>query len=106
MEQKQLDHFRLSLISSKDEIEKMSKTNTEAAGTVILDQSMMGRLSRMDALQGQQMAQETARRRKMQLQKIGSALRRCHRRHIALQSRPQMTPRDLPTPLTSKASRC
>jgi DnaK suppressor protein len=76
MEKKQLDHFRLSLISSKDEIEQISKTNTEAAGTVTLDQSMMGRLSRMDALQGQQMAQETTRRRKIQLQKIDSALRR------------------------------
>ena len=106
MQPKQLEYFRQSLISRKDEIEQIDSTNREAARTVTLDQSMMGLLSRMDALQGQQMAQETARRRKMQLQKIGSALRRCHRRHIALQSRPHMTPRDLPTPLTSKASRC
>ena len=76
MEKTQLDHFRLSLISSKEEIEQIRKTNTEAAGTVTLDQSMMGRLSRMDALQDQQMAQETTRRRKIQLQKIDSALRR------------------------------
>jgi len=76
MDQKQLDHFRQSLISSKDEIEQMSSINTEAAGTVTLDQSMMGRLSRIDALQGQQMAQETARRRKIQRQKIDNALRR------------------------------
>ena len=76
MKKKQLDHFRLSLISSKDEIEQMSKTNTEAADTVTLDQSIVGRLSRMDALQGQQMAQDTTRRRKIQLQKIDSALRR------------------------------
>ena len=76
MKKKQLDHFRLLLISSKEEIEQIRKTNTEAAGTVTLDQSMMGRLSRMDALQDQQMAQETTRRRKIQLQKIDSALRR------------------------------
>ncbi len=76
MEQDQLDAFRQALISHRGEIEQVSNTNREAAGTVALDQSMVGRLSRMDALQAQQMAQETARRRQIQLQKIDSALRR------------------------------
>jgi DnaK suppressor protein len=76
MEETQLDAFRQALISFRDEIKQLSNANKEAAGTVALDQSMVGRLSRMDALQAQQMAQETARRRQIQLQKIDSALRR------------------------------
>jgi DnaK suppressor protein len=76
MEQDQLDAFRQALISQRGDIEQVSGANREAASTVALDQSMVGRLSRMDALQAQQMAQETARRRQIQMQKIDSALRR------------------------------
>ena len=76
MEQTQLDTFRRALISLREEIKQLAMANREAAGTVALDQSKVGRLSRMDALQAQQMAQETARRRQLQLQKIDSALRR------------------------------
>jgi DnaK suppressor protein len=43
---------------------------------VELDQSKVGRLSRMDALQGQAMSQEAQRRRTIELQKIQSALKR------------------------------
>jgi DnaK suppressor protein len=76
MEQDQLNAFRQALISLRGEIEQVRSANREAASTVALDQSMVGRLSRMDALQAQQMAQETARRRQIQMQKIDSALRR------------------------------
>ena len=76
MEQTQLDYFRDALISLREEIEQLNKASSGAADTVTLDQSKVGRLSRMDALQAQQMAQETARRRQNQLQKIDSALRR------------------------------
>ena len=76
MDQSQLDSFRQTLISLREEIEQLNHASREAAGTVVLDQSKVGRLSRMDALQAQQMAQETARRRQVHLQKIGSALRR------------------------------
>ena len=76
MEPTQLESFRLALISLRAEIEELNTASSEAADTVTLDQSKVGRLSRMDALQAQQMAQETARRRKIQLQKIESALRR------------------------------
>jgi DnaK suppressor protein len=63
MDQSQLDSFRQTLISLREEIEQLNHASREAAGTVVLDQSKVGRLSRMDALQAQQMAQETARRR-------------------------------------------
>ena len=76
MEQEQLEHFRDALLSLKAEIAGLNDANAEAADTVSLDQSKVGRLSRMDAMQAQQMAQETARRRKLQLQKIEGALRR------------------------------
>ncbi|MEH6637478.1 MAG: TraR/DksA C4-type zinc finger protein [Halioglobus sp.] len=76
MEQNQLGIFRQALKTLKDEIEQLNNTSKEAADTVVLDQSMVGRLSRMDALQAQQMAQEVARRRQIQLQKIDGALRR------------------------------
>ncbi|MFT6052212.1 MAG: DnaK suppressor protein [Halioglobus sp.] len=76
MEKNQLDAFRETLISLREEIEQLVLTSKEAASTVELDQSKVGRLSRMDALQAQQMAQETTRRRQLQLQKIGTALLR------------------------------
>ncbi|MFT4560519.1 MAG: DnaK suppressor protein [Gammaproteobacteria bacterium] len=44
-----------------------------------LDQSRVGRLSRMDAMQGQAMSLEVKRRRKVQLQRIEVALQRVER---------------------------
>ncbi|WP_298973614.1 TraR/DksA C4-type zinc finger protein [uncultured Roseobacter sp.] len=44
--------------------------------TVTLDQQAVGRLSRMDALQNQAMAQAQARRRQAERQKIAAALQR------------------------------
>ena len=76
METDHLSTLRRALVSLRDEIEQLKNAGKEATDTVALDQSKVGRLSRMDALQAQQMAQETARRRQIQLQKIDSALRR------------------------------
>jgi DnaK suppressor protein len=76
MDREQIDTFRQMLTSLRDETEQLINAAQEASDTVALDQSKVGRLSRMDALQAQQMAQETARRRQLQLQKIDSALRR------------------------------
>lgn len=76
MEQNQLDAFRQALLSRREEIEQLNADSSSASDTVVLDQSKVGRLSRMDAMQAQQMAQETVRRRELQLQKIDGALRR------------------------------
>ena len=76
MKQNQLDSFRKALISRREEIRQLTTDSKDSAGTVELDQSKVGRLSRMDSLQAQQMAQETTRRRQLQLQKIATALRR------------------------------
>ncbi|GAB3031535.1 MULTISPECIES: TraR/DksA C4-type zinc finger protein [Oleiagrimonas] len=48
----------------------------DARATVELDQAAVGRLSRMDALQQQQMALAEQRRRQQTLQRIEAALRR------------------------------
>ena len=76
METDQVEVFRQSLLQQKQELLLLDSASSDAAGTVVLDQSKVGRLSRMDALQAQQMAQETARRRRVQLQKIDAALAR------------------------------
>ena len=52
------------------------KTLQETSEPVELDQTRVGRLSRMDAMQSQQMALETVRRRKETLVKIEGALHR------------------------------
>jgi len=54
----------------------LDKTGDDAAKVVELDQSRVGRISRMDALQGQAMSQEVKRRRKIEQQKITAALNR------------------------------
>ncbi len=60
----------------RKDVEKLSETTIEARQPVKLDQSMVGRLSRMDALQYQAMQLETERRRTMEIQRIDSALQR------------------------------
>jgi hypothetical protein len=51
MESDQLDAFRQTLISLRDEIEQLSNIGRGAVGTVALDRSRVGRLYRMDSLQ-------------------------------------------------------
>lgn len=48
----------------------------ESGQTVELDQTRVGRISRMDAMQTQQMALEQSRRRQQQILKIDGALKR------------------------------
>lgn len=71
-----LDAWRQKLLDLKDELLALEREKDDASDTVELDQQRMGRLSRMDALQGQQMAQASERRRKEILTRIEGALRR------------------------------
>lgn len=64
------------LLQMQQELQGLRETGDKAAGVVELDQTSVGRLSRMDAMQGQAMSQEAGRRRQLQLQKIAVALRR------------------------------
>lgn len=64
------------LLALKAELEELLAAHTEDSAPVELDQTRMGRLSRMDAMQVQAMAQATSERRKRDLQRINSALAR------------------------------
>ncbi len=72
----ELNRFRQALLGLKAELEQFEASVGDSAGTVELDQSRVGRLSRMDALQAQQMALETSRRRQLRLVRVEGALRR------------------------------
>ncbi|WP_298962978.1 TraR/DksA C4-type zinc finger protein [uncultured Roseibium sp.] len=67
---------RAKLQSLKAELEALSEISEEARAPVTLDQQSVGRLSRMDALQGQAMAQASERQRRAQIQSIDAALHR------------------------------
>ena len=71
-----LRHFRLLLVKLRDELMEAEQSGSEETGTVELDQTRIGRLTRMDAMQSQQMALEAQRRRKIQIRKIDAAWQR------------------------------
>jgi len=71
-----LDDVRKLLETRRSELIGDGALGREAAGTVELDQTRQGRLSRMDALQQQAMAAEAQRRRSQELTRIGAALKR------------------------------
>jgi DnaK suppressor protein len=75
-DQNQIDELKALLLKQQEALMDLAQTGTEAAAVVELDQTRVGRLSRMDALQDQAMSQERARRREIQLHKIASALER------------------------------
>lgn len=64
------------LLNQRQEIEILHNDSAEARGAVELDQSRVGRLSRMDALQGQAMNNAIAARRQQKLAAIDAALTR------------------------------
>jgi len=76
LDNRQIDIFRQQLLRLQADLSALRATGEAAAGVVELDQTSVGRLSRMDALQGQAMSQEQRRRRELELKKIAAALRR------------------------------
>jgi DnaK suppressor protein len=64
------------LIERRAELILVQETGMNAADVVELDQTKVGRISRMDALQAQAMSVETNRRRDIELQRIDIALER------------------------------
>lgn len=71
-----LDHYRELLLARRAELKRLDEASREGRQPVELDQTRVGRLSRMDALQHQAMALETERRRALELTRIESALTR------------------------------
>ena len=75
MNANRVEHFRERLRELAEEIKSDLASNRDDAGIVELDTSI-GRLSRMDAMQHQQMALELRRRRENQLLRIENAFKR------------------------------
>jgi len=71
-----LSEMRTKLLELREELETATVASDESSQVVELDQARVGRLSRMDAMQAQQMAQASGRRREMMLRKITAALAR------------------------------
>ena len=71
-----ISYFKDRLLAMRDELTALLEAGDDETGPVQLDQTSVGRLSRMDAMQRQAMAQETERRRHNDLRRIEAALKR------------------------------
>jgi DnaK suppressor protein len=71
-----VQRFRRQLLARQEELLAAAERVAAAADTVMLDQTRVGRLSRMDALQQQAMSREHQRRQALELRRIGEALSR------------------------------
>ena len=71
-----IESLKTRLIEHREALLDVAESSREAAQTVELDQSRVGRVSRMDAMQMQAMAKESERRRLLAVQRIDSALQR------------------------------
>ncbi len=69
-------HFRQALLTLQEDLRTVEHSGNEAAQPVELDQTTVGRVSRMDALQAQAMAKESHQRRAILLQRIAASLQR------------------------------
>lgn len=77
MSSKTSHKFYRDLLEERQKLlEIQSETNADSRDTVVLDQSSVGRLSRMDALQQQAMAKATNENRTAELIAIKAALDR------------------------------
>lgn len=70
------DKYKVMLINRRTQLAESLEQLTDAGKIVKLDQAMMGRLSRMDALQAQAMAKANKCRAITEIQKIDYALTR------------------------------
>ena len=71
-----IKHFKDLLEERQKELASLAEISAESRDTVILDQQSVGRLSRMDAMQAQAMAQAQDRQRAHELMRIEQALTR------------------------------
>ena len=71
-----INALRQSMMNEIDDLDRLWGQAQDSCAPVTLDQQSVGRLSRMDALQGQAMQLETERRRDIERQRIQAALER------------------------------
>ena len=68
------DKMHALLTGKRDELKALSALSAQSRRAVALDQQSVGRLSRMDALQQQAMAQATERQRQTDIMRLEAAL--------------------------------
>ena len=68
--------MRDKLLKLQAELRAIAELGDESAAIVELDQTKVGRLSRMDAMQAQSMAKASGARREQMLHRIEAALKR------------------------------
>lgn len=71
-----MNALRDKLFKLRAELQELAAMGDESAAVVELDQTKVGRLSRMDAMQAQAMAQASEQRREQTLRRIDAALKR------------------------------
>lgn len=76
MSELDLAYFEEKLLDMQEDVMGIADLVGASAQAVELDQNRVGRLSRMDAMQGQAMAQASAGRQEQQLTLIADALER------------------------------
>ena len=76
MKDAEIENIKQKLIRLESGLRDLEQASKDTTRPVELDQASVGRLSRMDAMQAQQMAVENARRRQQELARIEGALRR------------------------------
>lgn len=73
----EIQKFKDLLLETREQLLSTRKTRDDSAAVVTLDQTTVGRLSRMDAMQQQAMAQSARHRADVSLRRIAAALARC-----------------------------
>jgi DnaK suppressor protein len=76
MDKKRQTKLQKVLIAERDEFMRLGEATEAGRKPVELDQTSQGRLSRLDAIQVQEMALEQERRRKAGIVRIDAALKR------------------------------
>ena len=71
-----IDSYKEKLLLKKKELQNINEISKDSRKAVKLDQTTVGRLSRMDAMQQQSMALATARNRENHIKRIDMALKR------------------------------
>ena len=71
-----IEELRVKLLKRREDLTGLSAMSAESRGAVELDQSRVGRLSRMDAMQQQEMAKASEGQRAQQVARIDAALAR------------------------------
>ncbi len=76
MDAQTLKEFERLLLEMREQIEALAETRKKASSTVELDQARTGRLSRVGAMQDQEMAKAGHQRAEQELRQIDAALKR------------------------------